>query len=62
AVLVFWSHRILLLLPLSRGFRSASLCVCLVTLSARSVGRVTHLLGFKTTDQDASCYRTFPIT
>ncbi|KAI8870464.1 hypothetical protein GQ42DRAFT_162682 [Ramicandelaber brevisporus] len=38
------------------------LSVCLVTLSTRSVGRVTHLLGFKTADQDASCYRTFPIT
>ncbi|KAI8873993.1 hypothetical protein GQ42DRAFT_160110, partial [Ramicandelaber brevisporus] len=40
-VLVFWLHRIPLLLPLSRGFRSVSVClsVCLVTLSARSVGR-----------------------
>ncbi|KAI8866844.1 hypothetical protein GQ42DRAFT_165212 [Ramicandelaber brevisporus] len=63
-VLVFWSHRIPLLLPLSRGFRSVSLCVCLSGYSFDSFGRPfrTHLLGFKPADQDASCYRTFPIT
>ncbi|KAI8867929.1 hypothetical protein GQ42DRAFT_164476, partial [Ramicandelaber brevisporus] len=43
SVLVFWLHRILLLLPLSRGFRSVSLSVCLVTHSTRSVGRcISH--------------------
>ncbi|KAI8872069.1 hypothetical protein GQ42DRAFT_161587 [Ramicandelaber brevisporus] len=53
AVLVFWSHRIPLLLLLSRGFRSVSAClsVWLLFPLVRSVA-----------DQDASCYRTFPIT
>ncbi|KAI8871085.1 hypothetical protein GQ42DRAFT_162264 [Ramicandelaber brevisporus] len=56
-VLVFWLHCIPLLLPLSRGFRSVSLSACLSGYSFHSFGRsfrITHLLGFKPADQDAS--------